>query len=115
MNSLKNLEESMGCNTIRDDHGGGVIYQRVHMDKAEFDEMIRKVEEEYSDLQDENARLRSCLSDDAENARQIMGENAKLRELVYDMLQDEERGHNDELTFDEHVERANELGVRLDG
>ena len=33
-------------------------------------------------LADENARLRSCLSDDAENARQIMGENAKLRELV---------------------------------
>lgn len=31
-------------------------------------------------LCDENARLRSCLSDDAENARQIMGENAKLRE-----------------------------------
>lgn len=33
-------------------------------------------------LEDENARLRSCLSDDAENARMIMRENAKLRELV---------------------------------
>ena len=33
-------------------------------------------------LEDENARLRSCLSDDAENARMIMGENVKLRELV---------------------------------
>ena len=30
-------------------------------------------------LVDENARLRSCLSDDADNARLIMGENAKLR------------------------------------
>ena len=30
----------------------------------------------------ENARLRSCLSDDAENARLIMGENARLRELA---------------------------------
>lgn len=37
---------------------------------------------ENAKLQDENARLRSCLSDDAENARMIMGENAKLRELV---------------------------------
>ena len=45
-----------------------------------------------------------------ENDR-LMAENAKLRELVYDMLEDEERGHNDELTFYEHVERANELGV----
>ena len=33
-------------------------------------------------LEDENARRRSCLSDDAENARMIMAENAKLRELV---------------------------------
>ena len=29
-------------------------------------------------LKDENERLRSCLSDDAENARLIMGENADL-------------------------------------
>ena len=48
-------------------------------------------------------------------ASELEAENAKLRELVYDMLQDEERGHNDELTFGEHVERANELGVGLDG
>lgn len=37
-------------------------------------------------LQDENARLRSCLSDDAENARMIMGENEKLRELAWDLV-----------------------------
>lgn len=36
-------------------------------------------------LQDENARLRSCLSDDAENARMIMAENEKLRELCRSM------------------------------
>lgn len=35
-------------------------------------------------IEDENARLRSCLSDDAENAKAIMGENAKLRKLVRD-------------------------------
>ena len=36
-------------------------------------------------LEDENARLRSCLSDDAENAKAIMGENKALRELAKDM------------------------------
>ena len=35
---------------------------------------------------DENARLRSCLTDDAENARLIMGENARLRELARSMF-----------------------------
>ena len=38
----------------------------------------------FADLEDENARLRSCLSDDAENARMIMAENEKLRELLHD-------------------------------
>ena len=38
--------------------------------------------ERIAELEDENTRLRSCLSDDAENARQIMGENAKLREIA---------------------------------
>ena len=38
--------------------------------------------EEIERLEDENARLRSCLSDDAENARQIMGENVRMRELI---------------------------------
>lgn len=40
---------------------------------------------ENAKLRDENARLRSCLSDDAENARMIMGENAKLHELLTDL------------------------------
>ncbi len=43
---------------------------------------IERLKAENSKLQDENARLRSCLSDDAENARQIIAENAKLLELV---------------------------------
>lgn len=45
-------------------------------------ERARSLEAENAKLQDENARLRSCLSDDAENARMIMGENEKLRKLV---------------------------------
>ena len=61
MNSLNNLKESMGCNTIRDDHNGGVVYQHVHMDRATFDKMLAEVEEEYSALQAENAKLREAL------------------------------------------------------
>lgn len=41
-------------------------------------------EVENAKLRDENARLRSCLSDDVDNARKIMAENAALRELVRD-------------------------------
>ena len=39
---------------------------------------------ELDELRDENARLRSCLTDDVENARLIMAENAKLREDLED-------------------------------
>ena len=46
---------------------------------------ICDLEAENAKLRDENARLRSCLSDDANDARQIMSENAKLRELVKDL------------------------------
>ncbi len=45
---------------------------------------LQRANAENAKLRDENARLRSCLSDDADNARQIMAENAKLRELVRD-------------------------------
>ena len=46
------------------------------------DEAGRWYTSKIRELESENARLRSCLSDDAENARQIMGENERLRELV---------------------------------
>ena len=52
----------------------------------------KDLERENVELQDENARLRSCLSDDVENARMIMGENAKLRELVQKMMRFMEDG-----------------------
>lgn len=72
----------------------------VHVVRGKTDETRRYVPEEMlfherdghdeqferaRSLEDENARLRSCLSDDAENARMIMAENAKLRELVRNM------------------------------
>ena len=46
-------------------------------------EEVAHIDRTIADLKDENARLRSCLSDDAENARMIMAENAKLREQIH--------------------------------
>lgn len=46
-------------------------------------EEVAYIDRTIADLKDENARLRSCLSDDAENARMIMAENAKLREQIH--------------------------------
>lgn len=89
--------------------------------------MLSVVSRHISALESENAKLRACLGNGCADCAvgmgeyadsicdQIKTENAKLRELVYDMLVDEERGHNDELTFDEHVKRANELGVEFRG
>lgn len=72
----------------------------VHVVRGRTDETRRYVPEEMlfherdghdeqferaRSLEDENARLRSCLSDDAENARMIMAENEKLRELCRSM------------------------------
>lgn len=59
-----------------------------------------------TELEDENARLRSCLSDDAENARLIMGENEELRELVSDMFEEIEADG-----FDPMVERQGKRGL----
>ena len=42
---------------------------------------------------------------------ELLAENAKLRELIYDFIVDEERGHNDDVTFREHVIRAHEYGI----
>ncbi len=40
-------------------------------------------------------------------------ENDKLRELISDMLFDEDLGHNDDNTFFEHNNRASELGIKF--
>ena len=80
-------------------------------------------QDEIERLEDENARLRSCLSDDAENARQIMAENAKLRELCADMWTCIREGEwdcsdcpryarcNDGVS--EFIDRMRELGVEV--
>ena len=73
----------------------------------------------------ENARLRSCLTDDVENERLIMAENAKLRELVRELWTYAEQ----ELVCDKTcsygavcdwkdcvlTRRMRELGVEVDG
>ena len=68
-------------------------------------------------LEDENARLRSCLSDDAENARMIMGENEKLRKMskeCHELLQDILAGCSlHPVTVEVMEQRMCELGIEV--
>ena len=45
---------------------------------------------------------------------ELEDENAKLCELILDMLVDEERGHNDDDTYYEHVRLAQKLGIEVE-
>ena len=45
--------------------------------------------------------------------KKLKAENAKLCELILDMLVDEARGHNDDNTYYEHVRLAKELGIEV--
>ena len=70
---------------------------------------------QYKELESENARLRSCLSDDAENARQIMGESRKMRELLDGcavLLTDRDFLHWPELC-EEVLAGMRELGIEV--
>lgn len=46
--------------------------------------------------------------------RSLKGENAKLRDLIFDILVDEERGNTEEGTYYEHVRLAKELGIEVE-
>ena len=73
----------------------------------------------------ENAKLRACLGDGCADCAVGMGryadslcdpikaENEKLRELILGMLVDEERGHNNDDTYYEHVRLAKGLGIEV--
>lgn len=83
---------------------------------------LGKLQSENAKLRDENARLRSCLSDDSDNARQIIGENHKLRELVRDMAEFGDgdwrytplsRTKHDDMRR-EFAERMREFGIEVD-
>lgn len=62
------------------------------VDSCDLEYALAEFKAENERLQDENERLRSCLSDSAENAKQIMheahvqeAENDKLRQLVREL------------------------------
>lgn len=84
-----------------------------------FYNYIENVRHEMSNLINcwtlKGAKTKARISRNLDQARyeydQLKAENDKLQKLIYDMLEDEERGHNDNSTFYEHVKRANELGV----
>lgn len=65
--------------------------QRIHAIVYSNDSR-EELGERITTLEDENARLCSCLSDDAENARLIMGENATMRELIKKVWKWEKNG-----------------------
>ena len=80
----------------------------------------KAVRAENERLQDENERLRSCLSDSAENSKQIMHEahvqaeeNAKLRELVRDFYPFA-LGRAAKPWLEVRRDRMRELGIEVD-
>lgn len=78
---------------------------------------IEGLEAENAKLRDENARLRSCQSDDADNARAIIGENEKLRELARLLLWgiDNDMPRYEELAWSQRVNAlVGELGIEVD-
>ena len=76
---------------------------------ANLESVLAESKAENAKLREENVRLRSCLSDDVENARMIMGENAKLRELVAEIYEDQ----CDNSERWRYRDRMRELGIEL--
>lgn len=88
------LSEVVASHFFTPDEVAAISHRLNTFTKTEETTSIRKtLERENYELQDENARLRSCLSDDKENAELILGENKdlideneRLRRLVKDMV-----------------------------
>lgn len=91
-------------------------------DSCDLEYALADLKADNERLQDEVERLRSCLSDSAENSKQVMHEahvqeeeNAKLRELVRDMYAVMvEDAANCDVTYPEQFDdRLRELGVEV--
>lgn len=50
---------------------------------VDMEDECKRLRERFENVFDECERLRSCLSDASENAKLIMDENAKLRNLIH--------------------------------
>jgi hypothetical protein len=82
---------------------------------AEYQKKLADVElEEAHAILHNITRLRERVHEVAADRDRIKAENAKLRNLILDMLVDEERGHNDDDTYYEHVRLAKGLGIEVE-
>ena len=90
---------------------GGIIH-RQRKELSMMQHVIECRNDENAEIQEENARLRSCLSDDAENARQIMGENAELRECLQDFADAIKNDDGFGVDRGWMLERIRELGIK---
>lgn len=96
---------------------------RQHTQLAEWLRELKSMRRLYNDLADvceelyvDNVRYKSCLTDDGENARMILGEmselkteNAKLRELMRDIYVQ----YDGILDWVEIERRMSELGIEV--
>ena len=56
--------------------------------QAQCDRKFSELQEKLDELEDENARLRSCISDDAEYSKLVMGEYRDLRAKVDELTEE---------------------------
>jgi hypothetical protein len=82
-----------------------------HRQLAEWLKELRERKSTDVALEDERNLLSERLGDYREALRYARAENAKLRDLIFDILVDEERGSTEENTYYEHVRLARELGI----
>lgn len=82
---------------------------------AEYQKKVADEElDEVREIRHNITRLRERVHEVAADRDRIKAQNAKLRDLIFDMLVDEERGNTEEDTYYEHVKLAKDLGIEVD-
>lgn len=76
-------------------------------------EARRALDDEHQTRSNVN-RLRDRVHEIAADRDRIKAQNAKLQDLIFDMLVDEERGNTEEDTYYEHVRLAKDLGIEVE-